>query len=191
MIEALESKIGDSQIWNSMVEKGIMTADKMRDLKGKAYRIIGKAELKKKNYLEAKNNLKSALSYTSNEKMQKELNELLVDATKKNAQEEKKEKSTWQKAFKKGSKGEGDLYTSSQGEDDSAKQPKGSPINKDTKKNNSNNSPLKEKDSSKENNNQVWKPDNFFSSSLFGTFLFMGTIGLLGTAAYWWSKQRR
>lgn len=185
LIDALESKIGDSQIWDSMLEKGIMTKEKMKDLKGKAYRIIGKAELKKKNYQEAKSNLKAALTITTNEKMTKELNELLNEATKKLSQEEKKEKSTWQKAFKKGSKGEGDLYTSSNPAADAEKSaisPKKEalkePKKETTKKN-------------EKEEQQLWKPESSLNNSLFGSFVFLGVLGLLGTAAYWWTNRRR
>jgi hypothetical protein len=36
---------------------------------------------------------------------------------------------------------------------------------------------------------RVWKPDDLFGSKYFNTFLFMGTVGVLGTLAFWWSKR--
>ena len=117
-------------------------------------------------------------------KGQKELSELLSEASKKLIVEQKREKNVWQKAFKKGSKGEGDLYTSKKDDDSQVTNGSSSPETAAPTK-----IDPKNKDVSKEN--QLWKAENFFSGHMFGSFVFMGVLGLLGTAAYWWSRRRR
>lgn len=80
-----------------------VTSEKLRDQKAKVWKIIAKAEVKRQNFENAQRLLKSALAICTTEKAKKEVNDLLVDVTKKLAQEKKKEKSMWQKAFEKGS----------------------------------------------------------------------------------------
>jgi uncharacterized coiled-coil protein SlyX len=77
--------------------------EKLREQKVKAWRIIAKAEIKRQNFEEAERILKSSIAICVNDKTAKELNDMLVDVTKKLDQVKKKEKSMWQKAFKKGS----------------------------------------------------------------------------------------
>jgi hypothetical protein len=183
----MESKIGNSELWKAMVETNVMTFEKMRELKVKALRMVAKSEVHRKNYEQAKIALEVAVPLVAPEvKLHKELNDLLIEVSKKLAAEEKREKNVWQKAFKKGGKGEGDLYTSNQDKvpDESKSTPE--PLKSPTKEKETQDSKKKE-----EENNQLWKADNFFRGPVFGSFVFMGVLGLLGTAAYWWSRRRR
>jgi hypothetical protein len=175
----MEKRIGDSELWVAMVSSGIFNGDKLKDLKVKAWRMIGKSEYSRKNYEEAKKALQSALALVGPGKFQKELADLLADASKKQAVEDKKEKSVWQKAFKKGSAGAGDLYTTENDLSEKGSTPKSSPAKKPSIKQ------LQPK-----NDFQVAKTDGFFSQ-MFGSMVFMGVIGLLGGAAYWWTRRRR
>ncbi len=177
--------MSNSELWKAIIDHGIMSYDKMKDLKVKSLRIIGKSELQRKNFLEAKAAFEAAyLLVPTDSKGQKELSELLSEASKKLIVEQKREKNVWQKAFKKGSKGEGDLYTSKKDDDSQVTNGSSSPETAAPTK-----IDPKNKDVSKEN--QLWKAENFFSGHMFGSFVFMGVLGLLGTAAYWWSRRRR
>lgn len=187
LIDAMESKIGNSELWNAIVETGIMNLEKMKDMKVKALRIIAKSEIERKNFDLAKTALETALRLSPEAKINKELTDLLADTSKKLAAAEKREKSLWQKAFKKGSKGEGDLYTSNQEKVDSIKAVSGSKSPEKAKGTDKNDSKKNEENK----DNQLWKADNFFRGPIFGSFLFLGVIGLVGSAAYWWSRRRR
>lgn len=81
-----------------------MTAQKLTALKLKAYRIIGKAEYEKNDYEAAKSDLEDALKICDDQKTMKELNDLIQRCTKKIAQQSKKEKSLWKKAFETNNK---------------------------------------------------------------------------------------
>eukprot|EP00599_Poterioochromonas_sp_BG-1_P013979 CAMPEP_0173164124 /NCGR_PEP_ID=MMETSP1105-20130129/20353_1 /TAXON_ID=2985 /ORGANISM="Ochromonas sp., Strain BG-1" /LENGTH=343 /DNA_ID=CAMNT_0014084359 /DNA_START=242 /DNA_END=1274 /DNA_ORIENTATION=- len=102
LIEAIEKQDNSNVLLVALQANGT-TAEKLKDQKAKVWRIVAKAEVKRQNYEKAQEILKSAIAISSNEKMKKELNDLLVDVTKKLSLVKKKEKSMWQKAFKKGS----------------------------------------------------------------------------------------
>lgn len=103
LIQAIESKLSDSQIWDELVKKG-MSKQKLTSLKLKALRIIGKAEFEKGDYDDAKGDLEAALRFSEDAKVTKELNDLLQKCQKKIAQQSKKEKSMWKKAFETNNK---------------------------------------------------------------------------------------
>ena len=103
LIQAIESKLSDSQIWEELVKKG-MSKQKLTSLKLKALRIIGKAEFEKGDYDDSKNDLEAALRFSEDAKVTKELNDLLQKCQKKIAQQSKKEKSMWKKAFETNNK---------------------------------------------------------------------------------------
>lgn len=99
LLDALESKI-PSELWQHMQSLGY-SEEKLADLKLKAYRIRGKAEVKRGNFDDAKQNFEAALKLSRVEKITKELDDLLMEVVKKRASEKKKEKALWQKAFNK------------------------------------------------------------------------------------------
>jgi uncharacterized coiled-coil protein SlyX len=81
-----------------------MSKQKLTALKLKALRIIGKAEFEKGDYDDAKSDLEAALRFSEDAKVTKELNDLLQKCQKKIAQQSKKEKSMWKKAFETNNK---------------------------------------------------------------------------------------
>jgi phage anti-repressor protein len=101
LIEAIERQDNSNVVWLALQKAGY-TTDKLKDQKLKVLKIIAKSEIQRKNFCEAKDFLESAVKLSTNEKAAKELNELLVDVTKRVKVLEKKEKNMWQNAFKKG-----------------------------------------------------------------------------------------
>lgn len=105
LITALEERMPDGLVWQCLLERG-MTANKLlKEWKTKSYFLAGKAELLRKEYDSSIAFLESGLNFLNDdpqylEKITK-LKELLSTATKKRAEELKKEKSTWSKAFQK------------------------------------------------------------------------------------------
>lgn len=100
LLDALEGKVPASDLWKSMLTLGY-SEEKLSEMKLKAYRIKGKAELKRGRLEEAKQNLELALKLSKNDKVTKELDDLLMDVVRLQSSEKKKEKALWKKAFKK------------------------------------------------------------------------------------------
>lgn len=76
-----------------------MTLQKLKLLKAKNARIVGKAEFEKGDFNESKKDLELALTVSEDAKTIKELNDLLSKCNKKISVQLKKEKSMWKKAF--------------------------------------------------------------------------------------------
>jgi tetratricopeptide (TPR) repeat protein len=172
LIGAIESKMSESMIWEELQKKG-MTIQKLTSLKLKAYRIVGKAEMEKNDIEAAKSDLEAALSVCDDPKLTKELTDLIQRCTKKLAQQSKKEKSMWKKAF-----------------DTNNKIPDDEPIS-------SPNSPVGPLKSSSFKGSSTPKKntsdnDNVTSNSYDYALplLIVGALGVAGIAAWWWRKRR-
>lgn len=171
MIQAIESKLSDSQIWEELVKKG-MSKQKLTSLKLKAHRIIGKAEFEKGDYEESKSDLEAALRFSEDAKVTKELNDLLQKCQKKISQQSKKEKSMWKKAFETNNK-------VPDSEDNLT--PPVSP----TRPKPSTSAPTSNKsDTSSSNDGALTKPSNF--PWLLLTVAAVGAAGM-----FWWLRRRR
>jgi hypothetical protein len=212
LVEALERQGFDNVVWKALQDTGV-GVEKLKEWKLKVVRLIAKSEIKRKNYVEAKTALENAITLTSNDKFLKELNELLADTQKKLAQEKKKEKSMWQNAFKKRSEQKEEDEPPTAQSSSSPTSPMGnsnggsfSPKAGATNGNDSDeklkyfdsemakfqtNKKVEKKTAQPKpaEETRVWKPDDLFASKYFNTFLFMGTVGVLGTLAFWWSKR--
>jgi len=106
LIRSLEKNIPDSMIWMCLQGNGVTMEQLQRQWKRKALYYIGKAQLKRKNYQEAVVHLEEAYNLIADDaslaKQVAELKALLADAKARLNKENKREKDTWAKAFKKG-----------------------------------------------------------------------------------------
>jgi tetratricopeptide (TPR) repeat protein len=111
LITALEPRMETGKVWQCLLKEG-MTKDKLfKEWKKKSLFYIGKSELMRKNYQTAIDRMREALEIIDTDNQDNvhpsianniiELKELIVQAEKKKNDEIKREKSTWQKAFKK------------------------------------------------------------------------------------------
>lgn len=185
-MEALENSPADSLVIKSLSENGF-TAEKLKDLKVKSLRVMGKAELKRNNFQEAKQVIDKAIGYSTNEKSTKELSDILIEATKRLQEEKKREKSIWQKAFKKGENSNTELYATVEID----KKDRESLI--ETKKNSMEKTSRKLPETEKKlSNDTVTKSISSYSwyNSLFNTFLLLGGIGAFGTFVWFWRKRK-
>jgi len=160
----LEGKIPNSELWASLMSLGY-SEEKIADLKIKAYRVSGKAEMKRGNLDDAKQQFEAALKLSRNETVTKELDDLLLEVVKKRSSEKKKEQALWQKAFSKR-----DLEVE---EGDTDKK-----------------SPTKPRAASKtvpKDEGVVAKPSSFSFSPIFG-FGVLAT--LMAGAAFFWMRRR-
>lgn len=161
LIEALQEKIGDTELWHSFSELGY-TEEKLIDLKVKSLRIKGKAEFQKMEYDEAKESFEAALKFSRNLKITKELDDLLLEVVKRRSSEKRKEKARWQKAFS------------------SREEQEKKPAAKESK------ASAKFERSSEDSNNVVSTFSSSYAMPIFGI-----TLGLASIAAYFWWRQRR
>jgi hypothetical protein len=184
LLDALENSPADSLVVKSLSENGF-TAEKLKDLKIKALRVMGKAELKRNNFQEAKSVIEKAISYSTNEKSLKELSDILSEATKRLQDEKKREKNIWQKAFKKGGNSNTELYATVEFD---RKEPEPTTVTKKTNPKEKS-SPLTE---IKPDTDSVAKPASSYSwyNSIFNTFVLLGGIGVFGTFVWFWRKRR-
>jgi hypothetical protein len=191
LIQALESNPADTTIWIELQKIG-MTMQKVKELKLKAYRIIGKSKMKLNDFSSAKEDLEYALKFSDDQTTTKVLNELIAECTKKIALQLKKEKSIWKKAFE----------TNAIIPDDSNNTM--TPAELDGKKSSLNESPRKpntlqkkkENSMEKSNNNENENSSNSWSllSPNYSSLWVFGTIGILvglGSIGYYWSRKRR
>eukprot|EP01032_Pedospumella_encystans_P022018 gene22018-24963_t len=106
LIRSLEKNIPDSMIWMCLQGNGVTMEQLQRQWKRKALYYIGKAQLKRKNYQEAVVHLEEAYNLIADDaslaKQVAELKALVTDAKARLNKENKREKDTWAKAFKKG-----------------------------------------------------------------------------------------
>lgn len=172
--------MSDSMIWEELQKKG-MTSQKMSALKLKAHRIVGKSQLEKGDYVDAKNELEAALKLCDDQKLSKELNDLIQRCAKKISQQSKKEKSMWKKAFE----------TNNKVADDATE----TVVPLSPSKSNVSNSRSKENTASSDfSNHSAQSPDDgTLSNSYDYTWPLLLTATAIGAAglAFWWMRRRR
>lgn len=110
LVEALEGQIskGKSKVWEEFKKRGMSLAKLTKDWKKKSLFYKGKACLLQRDYEGATENFEKALVLVQGDeslsKQAEELSAFLAQAKKLKAVAEKKEKATWQKAFKNNTK---------------------------------------------------------------------------------------
>ena len=216
LINSLETKIPDGEIWKCLSSTGI-TLDKLqKEWKKKALYFVGKAELKRQNYQAALDSLGLALQLIDKDPKlaanAQELRDLIDGAQKRRSKEKQREKQTWSKAFQKNKtvkedehstsgvssgatsptpNGHGEVKVETIGADLSAVD--FSKIKVDLGLNSLSGlaSKDKKKNQSSDKSGQqqaLWQPD----AAGYGTMLMgLGILGLVGGAAYWWLRLRK
>lgn len=161
-----------------------MTLQKLKLLKAKNARIVGKAEFEKGDFNESKKDLELALTVSEDSKTIKELNDLLSKCNKKISAQLKKEKSMWKKAFEVNNTVPDEVV---------------SPVVSPVKSNPSQSIEKKKKEDSKERSNEKKEPEdnnNGTVSKIYDyAFPFLFTFTTLVTVGYFgfsfWAKRRR
>jgi len=180
-------------------ENGVTTEQLQRQWKRKALYYIGKAQLKRKNYKEAVAHLEEAYNLIAEDKaMAKHAAEhkvLLTDAKNRLSKENKREKDTWAKAFKKGKTEVESIYhdprdtpTSSAPESPIRPAAPVDPNNlkfdlsnlggKDNKK--------KKKEAESSTALTTWPTGGYYS-----TFFFITLFAAIGGGSFWFFNNRR
>lgn len=211
LISALEPRMETGKVWQCLLRDG-MTKDKLfKEWKKKSLFYIGKSELMRKNYKTAIDRLREALQILSTDNLTNvhpsisnnitELKDLLVLAEKKKGDEIKREKSTWQKAFKKDKTQPESKVASST---TSLEHPPGaavaattftSPSARFTKTDESMEGTQSKGNSSNTSKIQQGSSEEVVSPTgggfpYMGTILMFGLLGSLGTAAYWYMRVK-
>ena len=160
------------ELWRKLNEIGVNEDKVLKDWKKKSLFYQGKAELLRRNYTASIDLLESALELVKNDENYaasvKELRGLILKAKQQRADESKKEKSTWQNAFKK----------NETAPEESAELPAKESI---TPKNTAVVSPSKKATSSKRSDDVVAKVSSGWSTGFYlGLGLSFGAAALLG-----------
>ncbi len=199
LIDALTARMPESEVWKALLRRAV-TTEQMQEWKRKCLYYMGKAKFLQGEFTDAKVSLELAIKLTPpNDKALVELKDLFVKSKEKIAEENKKAKSTWGKAFKKNSVvAEADPPSpgsptvvdsanspSTASSSSSSPAPNGDP--KQWKKVNK-----KKKTESDSSDKQSGKNNNQLSTFLFSPFTVTALLlGLSGCAAYFLMRGRK
>jgi hypothetical protein len=195
LIAAVEGTKPKGEFWKKMVENGVSEEKLLRDWKKKSLYCLGKAELARKNYTQAVEHLEAALKILSNYNddgsaaNMKDFRSLIAKAKHLKAEEVRKEKSTWATAFRKNEtepEVTSESTPSSPQRDGKGAPPLTPPPSvKKPKANTSSSNNKQPRGSSSSSSSSSW-----FSFSSYSMFLGLGFVSLLGSATFWYLRNR-
>lgn len=184
-------------------ENGVTTEQLQRQWKRKALYYIGKAQLKRKNYQEAVVHLEEAYSLIAEDasmaKHAAEHKALLADAKNRLIKENKREKDTWAKAFKKGKTEVESIYhdprdtpTSSAPDSPTPTRASSAPLDPNNLKFDLSDLSSKDKDKKKKKKEAestaltTWPAGGYYA-----TFFFITLFAAVGGGSFWFFNRRR
>lgn len=197
LIRSLEKNIPDSLIWMCLQGNGVTMEQLQRQWKRKALYYIGKAQLKRKNFQEAVVHLEEAYNLIAEDatlaKQVTELKALLADAKARLNKENKREKDTWAKAFKKGKTEVESIYHDPR--DTPTSSAPTTPVHSTTSLDPNNLkfdiSDLGGKDGKKKKKTESSTALTSWSTPYFYTAFFVAFFAAVGGGSFWYFNHRR